>query len=82
MLVSIIVPVYNTEKFIAETLQSALNQTYQEIEIIVIDDASTDTSRTIIQDFQQKYPEKIHTIFHTKNTGESVGRREGFEASH
>jgi glycosyltransferase involved in cell wall biosynthesis len=81
MLVSIIVPVYNTEKFIAETLQSALNQTYQDIEIIVIDDASTDTSRAIIQDFQTQYPEKIRTIFHTKNTGESIGRREGFEAS-
>lgn len=82
MLVSIIVPVYNTEKFIAETLQSALNQTYQDIEIIVIDDASTDRSREIIQDFQQKYPNKIHTIFHTINTGESIGRREGFLVSH
>lgn len=81
MLVSIIVPVYNTEKFIAETLQSALNQTYQDIEIIIIDDASTDTSRAIIQDFQKQHPDKIRTIFHTKNTGESIGRREGFEAS-
>lgn len=81
MLVSIIIPVYNTEKYLAETLESALNQTYQDIEIIVIDDASTDTSRTIIHDFQKKHPEKIRTIFHTKNTGESIGRREGFIAS-
>jgi len=51
MLVSIIIPVYNTEKFIEECIESALNQTYKEIEIIVVDDGSTDGSLKIIKKF-------------------------------
>jgi len=50
-LVSIIIPCYNTEKYIAEAIESALNQTYQNIEVIVVDDGSTDASVEIIQSF-------------------------------
>lgn len=51
MLVSIIIPVYNTKKFIEECIESALDQTYKEIEIIVVDDGSTDDSLKIIKKF-------------------------------
>lgn len=54
MLVSIIIPVYNTENFIKECIESAINQTYPDIEIIVINDGSTDNSLRIINEFDGK----------------------------
>jgi glycosyltransferase involved in cell wall biosynthesis len=52
-LVSIIVPCFNAERFLAETLDSALRQTYPQTEVIVIDDGSTDNSREIIRSYSQ-----------------------------
>lgn len=51
-LVSVIIPCFNAEKFIGETLESVMNQTYQEIEVIVVDDGSTDASGDILRSFQ------------------------------
>jgi glycosyltransferase involved in cell wall biosynthesis len=53
-LVSILIPVYNREHIIAETLESALAQTYKNIEVIVVDNASTDNTWQIIQEFAEK----------------------------
>ena len=53
-LVSIIIPVYNTEKYLAECLDSLIGQTYKELEIICVDDGSTDSSRKIIQEYGRK----------------------------
>ena len=50
-LVSIVVPVYNCEKYIAETVKSILTQTYQDFEVIFVDDESTDSSRQILEKF-------------------------------
>jgi|TARA_B100000315_G_scaffold259901_1_gene317962 hypothetical protein len=63
-LVSIIIPTYNREKYITEAIDSALGQTYQNIEIIVVDDGSTDKT----QDICRKYGSKIRYI-HTRNGG-------------
>ena len=63
MKVSIIIPVYNTEKYLEECINSALNQTYQDIEIIAVDDGSTDNSPKILK----KYSDKIRII--TKKNG-------------
>ena len=63
-LVSIIIPVYNSEKFLAKCLDSILEQTYQNIEIIVVDDGSTDSSPDILK----RYSDKI-LIFSQKNNG-------------
>jgi len=63
-LVSVIIPVYNSEKFLAESIESVLNQTYKNIEIIVIDDGSTDQSLSILK----KYSDKI-TILSQHNQG-------------
>lgn len=53
-LVSIIIPIYNSERFLSESLKSALNQTYKNIEIICIDDGSTDSSIKILNQFADK----------------------------
>ena len=57
--ISVIVPVYNTEKYIAKCLNSILVQQMQDFEIIVVNDGSTDNSENVIKDFERKYPDKI-----------------------
>ncbi len=73
-LVSIIVPVYNTEKFIYETISSIINQTYENFEIIVIDDCCTDKSIQIIEQFNNS---KITIIKNEKNLGVADSRNKG-----
>jgi len=53
-LVSVIIPVYNSEKFVSQAIESVLNQTFQNIEVIAIDDGSTDNSLEILQQFSEK----------------------------
>ena len=71
-LVSVVVPCFNAERFIAETLESALHQTYSEIEIIVIDDGSTDNSARIIQSYRDRIKIQLGP-----NRGASVARNLG-----
>ena len=52
--VSVIMPVYNVEKYLRQCLDSLLNQTLQEFEIICVDDGSKDASLAILQEYQQK----------------------------
>lgn len=54
MLVSVIMPVYNGGEYLKESIESILNQTYKELEFIIIDDGSTDSSKVIIEEYQQK----------------------------
>jgi glycosyltransferase involved in cell wall biosynthesis len=69
-LVSLLVANYNNGKFIAETLQSAVNQTYRQLEIIVVDDASDDNSVVIIKDFIHNHPDtKIELYKNFSNYG-------------
>lgn len=65
--VSIIVPVYNVEKYIAKCLDSLVNQTLEDIEIIVVNDNSPDNSEKIILEYKEKYPNKI--IYLKKENG-------------
>ena len=69
---SIIIPVYNVEDYIDRTLQSIMKQTYQDYEVIIVDDGSTDHS----MDFVKKYPFKV---IHQKHEGVSVARNIGVE---
>jgi len=67
-LVSVIMPSYNHEKFISEAIESVLGQTFVDFELIIVDDASTDRSQQIINEFSQK-DKRIKKIFHKKNLG-------------
>lgn len=71
--VSVIVPVYNVEHYLEKCLSSLVNQSLQEIEILVVNDGSTDNSQQIIDDFQQRFPEKIFP-FVKENGGLSDAR--------
>ena len=68
--VSVIIPAYNREKYIAQTIESVLNQTYSNIELIVVDDGSTDNTRDILD----KYKDKITILEHPgrENRGQSA----------
>ncbi|HCA09191.1 glycosyltransferase family 2 protein [Chryseobacterium sp.] len=78
MMVSIIVPVYNVENYLAKCLDSLINQSLQEIEIIVVDDGSKDGSGLIIEEYARKFPEKIKA-FIKENGGLSDARNFGLE---
>lgn len=75
--VSIIVPIYNTEKYLKACLDSIINQTYQNLEIILIDDGSTDNSGKIIDDYAKK--DKRIKAIHQKNAGQSAARNRGLK---
>ena len=76
-LVSIIVPVYNAEKYLCKCIDSILNQTYKNIEVILINDGSTDNSGKICDEYRQK--DKRVVVKHIKNSGPSVARNIGIE---
>ncbi len=76
--VSVIVPVYNVEKFIDKCLNSIVNQTLKEIEIIVVNDGSPDNSQKIIDKYVKKYPEKVQS-FIKENGGLGSARNLGIE---
>ena len=75
-LVSIIVPVYNVEEFLGECLESVLDQDYENIEVLVIDDASRDNSRTIAELFA-KNDHRVRVIGHERNRGLGPARNTG-----
>jgi glycosyltransferase involved in cell wall biosynthesis len=76
-LVSIIIPAYNAEKYIEETLQSAINQTYKHIEIVVVDDGSTDSTLKIAKKFEGSFVK----IISVQNGGAAKARNIGFRNS-
>ena len=55
-LVSVIMPTYNTGRFLSKSIESVLNQTYQNLELLITDDGSTDETLTILEDYAQKDP--------------------------
>ena len=76
--VSIVVPVYNAEKFLKRCLEPLVNQTLQEIEILCVDDGSKDNSAKMIDEYAKKYPEKVKA-FHKENGGEWSARTYGLK---
>lgn len=71
--VSVIVPVYNTEKYLEKCLDSLVNQTLQDIEIIAVNDGSTDKSFNILERYAKRYPQ-IVKVYHKKNGGQASAR--------
>ena len=79
-LVSVIIPNYNKEKYIEQCIRSVLAQTYPNIEIVIVDDFSTDKSREIIQQYDNNY-KNIHAILLDENGGVSRARNIGIKAA-
>ncbi len=76
--VSVIVPVYNVERYLEKCLNSLVFQTLEEIEILVINDGSTDASQSIIDEFQNRFPQKIKS-YSKANGGLSDARNYGID---
>jgi len=76
--VSVIIPAYNMAKYLGETLKDILNQTYQNFEIIVVNDASTDHTDQVMQQFQDQ---RIKYIVHSENQYAAAARNTGIRVS-
>lgn len=75
---SIIIAIYNTEKYLSEAIESIINQTFDfdKVQIILVDDGSTDRSKEICMSFKEKYPKNIFYLYQ-ENAGQSVARNNG-----
>ena len=75
--ISVIIPLYNNEPFLARCLQSVLDQTYQNFEVLVIDDGSTDQGPALCQTFAQR--DSRITLFRQEHRGVSAARNPGLD---
>ena len=80
MKVSIVMTAYNVEQYIEEAMKSCLNQTYKDIELIVVEDCSTDNTLAIAQIIANT-DERVRIIRHETNLGAGMGRRDGINAA-
>lgn len=79
--ISVIIPVYNTEKFLDKCINSLINQTQKDIEFIFVDDFSTDKSKEILMNYQSLYPNQIKVIQGQKRGGPGKARNLGLEVA-
>ena len=80
-LVSVIVPIYNRECLVGKTIDSILNQTYRNVEIIAVNDGSTDGSLEVLKQYSNKHPEKI-VVVDQQNAGQVRARNNGILHAH
>lgn len=76
-LITIVVPVYNVEKYLKKCIESIIGQTYKKIEIILVDDGSTDDCKIICDEYKKK--DNRIKVIHKKNGGLSDARNAGIE---
>lgn len=76
--VSVIIPTYNREQLLGRAIQSVLAQTYQDFELIIVDDGSTDNTERLVKSFNS---EKIRYIWHRENKGTSAARNTGIQSA-
>lgn len=81
-MISIIIPVYNVEAYLKECFESIIQQNYKNIEIILVNDGSTDSSLERCRHFKSLYKEYTINIIDKKNEGVTAARRDGVQASH
>lgn len=79
ILISVVIPIYNSEKFLSRAIESVVNQTYENIEIILINDGSTDNSLEVCKEYEEK--DKRIKVINKKNSGVSDTRNYGIENS-
>ncbi len=75
---SVVIPLYNKENFISQTLTSVLNQSFSDFEVVIVNDCSTDNSVAIVNQFKDP---RIRLIHHQKNSGLSASRNTGIKNS-
>lgn len=78
--ISVIIPAYNCAQYISETVESVLAQTYQDYEIIIVDDGSTDNTKDVLSKYVEAYPNKVIYIYQ-QNAGEGGARNRGLKES-
>ena len=78
--ISVIIPVYNAEKYLSDAIESVIEQTYDDWEIVAVNDGSTDSSPVILKTYEKRYPTKIRVI-HQSNSGLSAARNVAIAAS-
>ena len=78
--VSVIIPTYNRAYLIDRAIQSVLNQSYQDFEMIIVDDGSTDDTKEVVTEFQEQ-DKRIRYIRHEKNKGGSAARNTGIKSA-
>lgn len=71
--VSVVIPVYNAEKYLNKCLDSLMQQSFQNFEVIIVNDGSTDNSLNILEQYKKEYPEKIQ-VYTKENGGQSSAR--------
>ena len=81
--VSVVITAYNVEKYIEKAIKSVFNQTYNNIEIIVVEDKSTDSTKDILKEYEKNYKcavgEDFHVIWNKENVGAGLSRRYGIQ---
>lgn len=77
---SVLVPVYNVREYLSECLDSILNQNYEDMELIVVNDGSTDGSDSICREYRDRYPDKI-VLIEQRNHGLLLARRAGIDVA-
>ena len=73
--ISIIVPIYNVEQYLQKTIESCINQTLKELEVILVDDGSKDASGKVVDDFAKK--DNRIKVIHKQNEGVTIARNTG-----
>lgn len=79
--ISIIIPVYNAEKYIAETVETVRGQTYPNWELLLVEDGSTDGSRQVLRELLQKRPDERIRLLEKENEGAAKARNTGLQAA-
>ena len=79
-LVSVFMKSYNHDRFISEAIESVLRQDFEDLELIIVDDGSTDASRQIIESYERQ-DHRIRSIFHERNLGITKVVNDGIDAA-
>lgn len=78
--ISVVMPVYNTKKYLRQAIESILNQTFRDFEFIIVDDCSTDSSPEIIEEYAKK-DKRIRALYNSQNLKVARARNRGIEAA-
>lgn len=79
-LLTVVIPNYNNSKYLSQCVKSVMNQTYHPLEVIVVDDCSTDNSKKILDGLCAEYP-NLRVVYQSKNCGVSTARNVGIECA-